>query len=89
MELILRRRTRFGQVVRLEVDGKMTNEVLELLCRELELTDTDYAWVTRELVAVARTHAQGRIISTLEGGYALSALGRSVAEHVRELLVAA
>jgi acetoin utilization deacetylase AcuC-like enzyme len=54
----------------------------------LELTDTDYAWVTRELVAVARTHAQGRIISTLEGGYALSALGRSVAEHVRELLVA-
>jgi polyphosphate kinase len=41
MELILRRRTRFGQVVRLEVDGKMSNEVLELLCRELELTDTD------------------------------------------------
>jgi acetoin utilization deacetylase AcuC-like enzyme len=55
----------------------------------LELTDADYTWVTRELVAVANTHAQGRIISTLEGGYALSALGRSVALHVRELLVAA
>jgi len=41
MELILRRRTRFGQVVRLEVDGKMSNEVLELLCRELGLTDPD------------------------------------------------
>ena len=54
----------------------------------LKLADADYAWVTRELVAVARTHAKGRIISTLEGGYALGALGRSVAEHVRELLVA-
>jgi polyphosphate kinase len=41
MELILRRRTRFGRVVRLEVDGKMSNEVLELLCRELQLTDPD------------------------------------------------
>jgi polyphosphate kinase len=41
MELILRRRTRFGQVVRLEVDGKMSDEVLELLCRELQLTDSD------------------------------------------------
>ena len=35
------------------------------------------------------THAKGRIVSTLEGGYALGALGRSVAEHIRELLVAA
>lgn len=41
MELVLRRRTKFGVVVRLEVDGKMSNEVLELLCRELELTDGD------------------------------------------------
>jgi acetoin utilization deacetylase AcuC-like enzyme len=35
---------------------------------------------------VADRHAQGRVISTLEGGYALSALGRSAAEHVRELI---
>ena len=55
----------------------------------LELTEADYAWVTRELVAVAHRHAHGRIVSTLEGGYALSALGRSAAEHIRELLVAA
>lgn len=52
----------------------------------LKLTEADYAWVTRELVAVARKHAHGRIVSTLEGGYALSALGRSAAEHIRELV---
>jgi acetoin utilization deacetylase AcuC-like enzyme len=55
----------------------------------LKLTESDYAWVTRELLAVAGRHAGGRIVSALEGGYALSALGRSVAEHIRELLVAA
>ncbi len=54
----------------------------------LKLTEADYAWVTRELVAVANRHAQGRIVSALEGGYALSALGRSAAEHIRELLLA-
>ena len=54
----------------------------------LKLTDADYAWVTRELVAVAARHGHGRIVSMLEGGYALSALGRSVAEHVRELVAA-
>src|SRR5256885_3609916 len=41
MESVLRRRSKFGRVVRLEVDTKMTNEVLELLCRELELSDED------------------------------------------------
>jgi polyphosphate kinase len=41
MEQVLRRRTRFGRVVRLEVDGKMSDEVLELLCRELQLTDPE------------------------------------------------
>ena len=54
----------------------------------LKLTEADYAWVTRELVAVAARHAQRRIVSTLEGGYALSALGRSAAEHVRVLVEA-
>jgi len=38
------------------------------------------------LIAVADRHAEGRLVSMLEGGYALSALGRSAAEHVRELL---
>jgi acetoin utilization deacetylase AcuC-like enzyme len=54
----------------------------------LRLTEADYAWVTRELMGLAHRHAQDRIVSTLEGGYALSALGRSVAEHIRELLAA-
>jgi acetoin utilization deacetylase AcuC-like enzyme len=54
----------------------------------LRFTEADYAWVTREIMAVANRHARGRVVSTLEGGYALSALGRSVAEHIRELLAA-
>jgi acetoin utilization deacetylase AcuC-like enzyme len=54
----------------------------------LNLVEADYAWVTRALVAVAHKHAQGRIVSSLEGGYALSALGRSVVAHVRELVEA-
>ena len=41
IESVLRRRSKFGRVVRLEVDTKITNEVLELLCRELELADAD------------------------------------------------
>jgi acetoin utilization deacetylase AcuC-like enzyme len=52
----------------------------------LALTEDDYAWVTREIAAVAKRHAKGRIVSSLEGGYALGALGRSVAAHVRELM---
>jgi acetoin utilization deacetylase AcuC-like enzyme len=51
----------------------------------LKLTDADFAWVTQQLVEVARHHAQGRIVSTLEGGYSLPALGRSVAMHLRML----
>lgn len=51
----------------------------------IELVEADYAWITRELVAVAHEHAQGRIVSCLEGGYALSALGRSVVAHLRAL----
>jgi len=54
----------------------------------LNLVDDDYVWVTRELSSVARRHAKGRLVSTLEGGYALGALGRCAAAHVRELLVA-
>jgi acetoin utilization deacetylase AcuC-like enzyme len=51
----------------------------------LSLTDQDYAWVTREIQAVAERHAGGRVVSMLEGGYALSALGRSVVQHLRVL----
>jgi len=51
----------------------------------LRFTETDYAWVTNELVAVAGRHAEGRIVSSLEGGYALPALGRSAVAHVKAL----
>ncbi|MGC1953927.1 MAG: histone deacetylase family protein [Gammaproteobacteria bacterium] len=53
---------------------------------ELNLTEADYAWVTRQVMAIAAAHARGRIVSLLEGGYALHALGRSVAAHVRTLM---
>lgn len=49
------------------------------------LVEADYAWITRQLVEVAQHHAKGRIVSCLEGGYALSALGRSVVAHLKAL----
>jgi acetoin utilization deacetylase AcuC-like enzyme len=52
---------------------------------QLGLVEADYEWITKRLVAVAERHAQGRIVSCLEGGYSLSALARSVAAHVRVL----
>lgn len=51
----------------------------------LKLTETDYAWVTEEVRQVAERHCAGRMISSLEGGYALHALGRSVAVHIKVL----
>lgn len=50
------------------------------------LSDDDYGWVTRALHKVAQRHTQGRIVSSLEGGYAPSALGRCVSRHLDELL---
>jgi acetoin utilization deacetylase AcuC-like enzyme len=51
----------------------------------LRFTDADYGWVTGEVKAIADRYADGRIVSLLEGGYALSALGRSAVQHVRVL----
>ena len=48
----------------------------------LKLEDEDYRWVTEKLVEVAERHAKGRVVSTLEGGYNVEALGRCVVEHV-------
>lgn len=52
----------------------------------VHLREADYVWVTEQLLKIADETAQGRVVSVLEGGYALSALGRSVAEHVRTLM---
>jgi len=51
----------------------------------LRWTETDYAWITSRIAEVAAGHCGGRIVSTLEGGYSLPHLARSVAAHVREL----
>ncbi len=55
----------------------------------LNLVEEDFAWITREVLAIAARHAAGRVVSTLEGGYDLEALGRSAAAHVQELVSAA
>jgi len=52
----------------------------------LALVEADYAWLTRQIVAVAQRHCQGRIVSCLEGGYVLSSLARSATAHLRVLL---
>ncbi|MEN9866091.1 MAG: hypothetical protein RL748_1681 [Pseudomonadota bacterium] len=51
----------------------------------MALVEADYAWITEELMMVAAEFAKGRIVSCLEGGYNLSALGRSVAAHIKTL----
>jgi len=52
---------------------------------QLGLNENDYAWITSRIRDVADRHAQGRIVSLLEGGYNLDALARSVEAHVRVL----
>ena len=51
----------------------------------LNLVDDDYGWVTRQIKALALRHAEGRIVSVLEGGYNLAALGRSAVRHIHAL----
>jgi len=53
---------------------------------QLLLKEADYTWITAEIKRVAAQWAQGRIVSTLEGGYNLSALGRSASAHISALL---
>ncbi len=55
------------------------------LC-QLELGTADFAWLTGELMAVAAECCQGRVVSTLEGGYDPEALAESAAAHVRALM---
>ncbi len=52
----------------------------------INLTEADYAWVTAHMVELARRHAGNRIVSTLEGGYELRSLARSVEAHLRALM---
>ncbi|MSO69470.1 MAG: histone deacetylase family protein [Alphaproteobacteria bacterium] len=54
----------------------------------LQLVEADYEWVTNELARLAKRHAKGRLVSTLEGGYDLDALAASTAAHVTALMAA-
>ena len=51
----------------------------------LRFTDSDYRWVTEQVKTIADRYADGRMVSMLEGGYALSALGRSAVQHIKVL----
>ena len=52
---------------------------------QMGLVEQDYAWITQRIKDVARRHSKGRIVSSLEGGYNLNALARSVEAHIRVL----
>jgi acetoin utilization deacetylase AcuC-like enzyme len=52
---------------------------------QMGLVEADYQWITARIKGLAERHAQGRIVSCLEGGYNLDALARSVAAHLRVL----
>ncbi len=55
---------------------------------QLRLETSDFGWITRRLVELARVHCGGRLVSLLEGGYDLDALAASAALHVRTLMEA-
>ncbi|HXE49834.1 MAG TPA: histone deacetylase family protein, partial [Ramlibacter sp.] len=52
---------------------------------QLGLVEADYTWITMRVKEIAKKYAKGRIVSSLEGGYNLNALGRSVDAHLRVL----
>jgi acetoin utilization deacetylase AcuC-like enzyme len=62
-------------------DGHRGDPLAQLL-----LEDSDFTWITEKLVEIAFRHAEGRLVSTFEGGYDLANLGASVAAHVRVLM---
>ncbi len=53
---------------------------------QLRVETADFAWLTGELLRVARCHCGGRMVSLLEGGYDLNALAVSAAAHVRVMM---
>ena len=53
---------------------------------QLRLDESDFVWITEQLMAVADEHCEGRIVSVLEGGYNLDALGRAAFCHIKSLM---
>ncbi|HEU4476399.1 MAG TPA: histone deacetylase family protein [Methyloceanibacter sp.] len=56
---------------------------------QLRLVETDFAWITEQMMEVAAKHCRGKLVSSLEGGYDLEALASSTATHVQTLMGAA
>jgi acetoin utilization deacetylase AcuC-like enzyme len=52
---------------------------------QMGLVESDYAWMTKQIMQIADCYSHGRIVSCLEGGYKLSALARSAVAHIRSL----
>jgi acetoin utilization deacetylase AcuC-like enzyme len=52
----------------------------------INLAEADFVWATQKIMDIADRFAGGRIVSLLEGGYDLQALGNSVAAHVATLM---
>ncbi len=85
-EVLLPRLRNFGAdllIVSAGFDAHMRDPLANL-----NLVESDFAWVTEQLMAFARRHAQGRLVSVLEGGYDLQGLAGSVAAHVAALMQA-
>ncbi len=53
---------------------------------QFQLVETDYDWITRAVKCIADKHCGGKMVSTLEGGYALNALGRSAVVHIKAMM---
>jgi acetoin utilization deacetylase AcuC-like enzyme len=86
MELILPRLSEFAPDFILISAGFDAHEDDPLA--SLRLREADYAWITAEILRIARASCGGRVVSTLEGGYDLQALAESAAAHVRALMAA-
>jgi acetoin utilization deacetylase AcuC-like enzyme len=83
-ERILPQLDRFGPqlvIVSAGFDGHRRDPLAQL-----ELETEDFTWLTQELLDIAGRHAEGRLVSALEGGYDLAALADSVTAHVRTLM---
>ena len=52
----------------------------------LELVEEDFAWATLQLMEIAQTHCEGRVVSILEGGYDLQGLAGGVGAHLGALI---
>lgn len=53
---------------------------------DLNLTEFDYLWISQQIKQIANSDGQGRIVSVLEGGYALDVLGQCVVAHLKGLI---